>query len=997
MLGPLLVLQDGAEVANLPAGQRVVLGLLALAHGTPLRRDTLVEALWDEGDAPATALAIIHTYVSRLRLVLDRNGRGVRGRLPASNGMGYRLMVTDDELDLLVFRRSLDEARKARATGDLERACEAYEGALKLWRGTPLADILILQDHPAVVGLDRERAAAVLEYADVASGNGWHDRVLPHLRMLTEDNPLDEVAHARLLIALAGTGRQADALAEYEHARQRLDEELGVLPGPALREAHARVLRQEVPAQARAQAPVDSWLPTFQLPAAPADFSGRESERAHLIKAISCDGRPGVPVLAICGAPGVGKTSLALYASHMLRDRFPDGQLWVQLAGASSRPRDPGDILGELLRALGVPGPAVSDNYAERAVMYRSRLAGRRVLVVADDAVSAAQVRPLIPGTAGCALVVTSRARLEGLDGAQLMPLDVMSAAEAGGMLASIVGPDRVAAEPAAVESLVQVCGSLPLALRIAGARLAARPSWPVSAMVRRIMRKQDRLGELEAGDLSVRASIASSYGTLAERPRRAFRLLAMLGPADFAEWVIAALLGESDAADVVSELTCRSLLTPLGVDGTGEPRYRLHDLLREFAAECLEDEPRAVRDGAAQRILNGWLQLAQMADGRLPTEPYFPPPVPQPSSGAVPAAEAERLTADPIAWFMAERVNLLAAVERACETDRLDRALQLASHQCAYQHLQDRRDAERLWRMIADTADRSAGQEGVAAYARLRIGASMAEGGQAVDAFTILDQCIEQARQMPAELPQTLAFALYWRAACAWDMDDFATVKERTREGIQVARRIQSRHAEFINLRLHGISLARLGHPAEAMAACERAVAIAVSFDESLYEMAALHSLAFACTLTGQFERAISLSKRRLELCQGVGNLRAEAHVLDVIGDACDGLGEHEQAIELRLKVIPVFRDYQTRRHFALSLMKLGCSYEQLGQYPEAIANLKESLAILTQLRFPHKTELARQALQRCEQALLTDASLPELDGAPGAPVGCAGVAPGE
>jgi DNA-binding SARP family transcriptional activator len=591
--------------------------LLSLHANATVSRHVIVDALWGD-KPPRSAIGIVHTYVSRLRSVL-KIGRELDDGFLVRDRMGYRLNLADDQLDLLVFRRLVEGARQARAAGDAEQACGVYERALGLWRSEPLADIEVLQGDPAVVALSHELAAVVLEYGDVASGAGWHDRVVPHLRALTARDPLDEASHARLLVALAGCGRQAEALRDYEELRQRLDEQLGVSPGAALRTALGMILRQEIPAQTQGRdssalrlGPVDAWVPAFQLPAASADFTGRAIERETVISALfPCGGHPGVPVVAVSGPPGVGKTSLALYAAHKIRAKFPDGQLWVQLGGASARPRESGDVLGELLRALGTHGSAIPDGCSERAVCYRSRLADRKVLVVVDDAASAAQVRPMLPGTPGCALLVTSRSRLEDLDGAHLMPLDVMTPEDAADLLVRIIGRPRVASERGAAAELVQACGALPLALRVAAAKLAARPSWPLPAMVRRLAGERDRLRELEAGDLSVRASIASSYESLPEGPRRAFRLLALLGPSDFAEWVISALLGEPDARDVTGELVGRSLLTPLGVDATGEPRYRLHDLLRDYAAERLDDEPAASKNEAMDRLISGWLQLA--------------------------------------------------------------------------------------------------------------------------------------------------------------------------------------------------------------------------------------------------------------------------------------------------------------------------------------------------------------------------------------------------
>jgi DNA-binding SARP family transcriptional activator len=957
VLGPLTVARDGADLPALPAGQRVVLGLLAIACGSAVRPETITDALWGEAP-PVSATVIVQTYISRLRGVLG----AVRGTRLALAGAGYQLNVGPDELDLLAFRRLIAEARAS--TGDPAHACQVYEQALNLWQGEVLADVPALHDHPAVVALAAEHTRAVLDYADAAMACGRHERVLPRLRALAAASPLDELSQSRLMIALAGSGRQAEALGVYEQVRHRLDNELGVLPGSALRAAHAKVLYQETGPPA---AP-ESELPLFQLPAAPADFTGRAEPLARLISA-AAPRQVGVPIAVLSGPPGAGKTSLALQAAHTLRDRFPDGQLWVHLAGTSARPRDPGEVLGEFLRALGIPGPAIPLDISERAVCYRSRLAGRRIVVVVDDAATAAQVRPLLPGTAGCALIVTSRSRLEGLDAAELIPLDVMTEPDAEALLTRLVGAERVAAEREAATSLVQACGALPLAMRIAGAKLAARPLWSLSLMVRKLTGEHERLGELESGDLSVRASIGSSYESLPERVRRGFRLLALLGSGDFAQWTVGALIGcdGRDAAAMVEELASRSLLMPLGADATGEPRYRLHDLLRDFAAERLgAEEPGSAVTQALRRLLDAWLQLAMTAAVKLPPEPYFPQLLTE-QPHIVPTAEATRLTADPGAWFSAERNSLIAVVEQACQLGWLELACRLAAQQRPYQYLQHRHDdIIRLWGWIVGCADQT-GDADIARYARVQVGAAMVQVGLAADAITIFDQCITDDIHVD---PMVLSSALEWRATCAWDMNDFAGARSTAERGMAVAVYAGYRLGECGNLCSLSPALASLGLYEDAVAAGEAALAIAEELRNATCELVTLVILAGTCNMSDQHERAVSVSLRALKLSEKLGDIYDEALAYGMLGDAYRGLGRYQEAATVLLHALPIFRRHSSRRFHAVCLLKLGYTYEAIGS-PEAIGYLEESLRLFTEIRQPRKADQARQALDRCRIAL--------------------------
>lgn len=966
--GPLSVTIGGREHHAIPAAQRAVLALLALAPGAAIRPDSVISALWPDKDPPATASSVVYTYVNRLRSLFKADGDG---EIPLSrDGSGYRLRLAPGQLDLLAFRQLAESARHHENANE---ACDLYQRAMLLWRGEALEDVDILRVHPAVTALNSERLTVTLEYARRAAAIGRSTAVLPHLERLAVTNPLDERLHAALMIALAGDGRQAESLRIYDDMRRRLDEELGMLPGEELRQAHQRVLSQQV----TQERPADTWREVHQLPAVPMDFTGRTTERDALIHAIiASGGGPGVPVAVVSGQPGVGKTTLALYVAHRVDLLFPDGQLWLQLAGASERPRDPHEILGEMLRALGVPGPAIPDDRSARSAALRTALAGRRVLILADDAASAEQVAPLLPGTSGCAVIVTSRAQLYELAGATRVPLDVLPTSEAVQFLGRLASHERVAADPGAVAQLVQACGALPLALRIVGSRLAARPQLPVSALVHKLTQAENRLRELEAGTMSIRASIDSSYAGLPEHERLAFRRLALLGPNDFAGWVVAVLLGEPAADDVLDSLVSRSLVTPAGVDDTGELRYRLHDLLREYAAEQLGDDAASDTDSAVDRLLRAWLQLAQRADQALPLAPYFPRSASSFRSAILPEKLVETLTSGPTAWFTAEFSSLRQAIERACEVGRLDIACELADSQYSFHYLQDRFDAgERTWQGIAEAA-RRANEPDVQARADLGRGAAMARRGRSLDAATVLDACMARFDSVGARVP--LAFASYWRALCSWDLDDFQTARRFACQGIEAARSAGSVPGEIANARIVGLSFALGGsHPA-ALEFCERAMAMAEELGSELYLHVSLHSLSLAACLAGQYERALSIAQRVVDLSREVNNVQDEATAYGVMADAYLGMHRYAEAAEMLLKALPVVQIHKAERHQALALLKLGYACQGMGREAEAITYLDKSAQLFGALGIPGRAKLAGDARERSMLALAKGGGAP-------------------
>ena len=628
VLGPLTVHRGANALEITGSRRRVLLGLLAVQPNQAVGADEIIECLWD-GDPPPTCRSLVHGHIGALRRLLEP-GRGPRGparTLVCARG-GYLLVAGDDDVDLSQFDRLVTGARALLTGGNAAAAQDAYAEALDRWRGSVVSDLRqsALRQHPAVVAASGRRLIAALAYADLALAAGRPHRVVERLQALVADEPLHEGLHARLIRALAATGQQAAALSRYDDLRARLADELGLEPGPDLRAAQVRVLRQETePASARvspAQLPGD--LPTFTGRARELRRLGALPDRRR--------GSSGVSVVVVDGSAGVGKTALAVHCAHRMASRFPDGQLYADLRGyAAAPPVRPEEVLARFLHALGVPAGQVPADRDEAAALYRSLMAGRRILVVLDDARDARQVRPLLPGGPSCVVLVTSRNRLTGLrarESASHLTLDVLTPGEAHRLLARILPAARVRDEPAAVEALAHVCAYLPLALGIAAANLAGEGTG-VAAYVTRLS-TGDRLAELAVAgdpDTAVRAAFDRSYAVLAPAAARLFRLLGVVPGPDVTAEAAAALVGAPvEAADALVGApveAARRLLEDLAavhLIGRPEPgRYAFHDLLRRYAADlaAARESGPACADALA-RLLDHYLR-------RLPPEKRRP------------------------------------------------------------------------------------------------------------------------------------------------------------------------------------------------------------------------------------------------------------------------------------------------------------------------------------------------------------------------------------
>jgi DNA-binding SARP family transcriptional activator len=609
VLGELAVRSGGSDLPLPgPTGQ-AVLGVLLLTPGATVADERLLDLAWGPEKGSRRAL---QCTVSRVRAWLDRHA-GAACRLERT-AAGYRLQVPEQSVDLTRFQRY---AQPAAAGEHPVSQFSRLSAALDEWRGPVLGgrpEWLSLD--PVVRAIEQARVDSGCRLADLALRLDRAGEAVPRLADLAVAAPYDEPVQARLVRLLHAIGRPAEAARQVARVRQRFADDLGVAPSAEVRDAHAAGLRGAVPA-----VPVPAQLP----PDVP-DFTGRCQELqmiTELVRAGGGNGRPAgggsnggpaggggrpaggaVPVVAIAGMGGVGKSTLAVHAAHRLAAGFDGGQLYVDLRGGGDRSADPSDVLAWFLGALGVDRPAIPESIEERVALYRSRTAGRRVLAVVDNATDEGQVRPLIPGSTGCAVLVTSRATLIGLAAAHLIELDRLPPAAAVTLLGRIAGRGGLAGEPAAAE-IVRRCDYLPLAIRIAGSQLAARPQWSLARLAAALGDEDRRLDQLAADDVAVRASLAVSYRRLAPAHRRAFQLLGLLGSADFPAWAAGAVL---DLCPAVAEaylesLVAAKLVTASGEDAAGQLRYHLPDLVRLYARECAHAEsPAEVRKRAARR-----------------------------------------------------------------------------------------------------------------------------------------------------------------------------------------------------------------------------------------------------------------------------------------------------------------------------------------------------------------------------------------------------------
>jgi DNA-binding SARP family transcriptional activator/tetratricopeptide (TPR) repeat protein len=618
LLGPLSVIAEGRELSVGGSRERTVLAVFLLERGRLVSIDRLVDAVW--GDfPPESARGQVHICVSALRQRFAAAGGHsvIETRRP-----GYVFRLGDAGCDLDEFIGLTAEARGQAAANHHEAAAGLLRAALSLWRGEPLADVHSDLVRSAALGLTELHVSAIEDWLDACLLLGRHDDVCREIAVFIMQHPLRERLRKQQVIALYRAGRVADALDAYRQARDTFASELGLEPSPQFQWLERAVLTHD-PALGMPEANLPGQAVTVpvvprQLPPGIGDFTGRKELVAQLQAGVRPAGM--MPrVVVVSGPAGVGKTTLGVHVAHSVRDAFPDGQLFADLHGAEARPVTLGWVLERFLRALGLTGTAIPAAAEDRVMLYRSLVSGRRLLVVLDDVAAEEQVSELLPATAGCATIVTSRRRLTGLGGARHVEVGLLDADEASRLLKALAGP-RIGAADDAVRSLVSLCAGLPLALRIAASRLAARPHWTVKDLLARLDSEPSRLDELVHGALGVRPSIALSYDSLDARARHLFCFIGLLEVADFPGWVGAPLLdADSGTASELLEHLVDARLVEVRAGQKGEPpRYHTHELLRIYARERLAIEvPATERQAALARFIGCVLHLAEEAHRR--------------------------------------------------------------------------------------------------------------------------------------------------------------------------------------------------------------------------------------------------------------------------------------------------------------------------------------------------------------------------------------------
>jgi DNA-binding SARP family transcriptional activator/Tfp pilus assembly protein PilF len=965
ILGPIEVWDGEQRLVLGGPQQRALLAALLLNANHVVSTDRLIDFLWGEAP-PATARSLLQGCVAQLRRSL-RPGDGQAGQPLATRAPGYLLQVGPGELDRDRFDELTAAASRALAESpaDLERAGELLREALSLWRGPALGDVPAAAMSAEAASLAERRLAALDDRIDIDLRLGRYAALVAELRELVRAYPLRERIWTQLMLALYGTGRQADALAAYQELRQNLVEQLGVEPGASVRQLQRAILSGADPLETHLQArrgpgegpgqppPAGDQQPITrpaQLPAATGAFTGRVRHLKWLDELLSA-APEGAAVGVVSGTAGIGKTALAVHWAHRVREQFADGQLYVNLRGyAQAPPMPPIEALAGFLLALGVRADRVPVDLEPAAALYRTLLAGKRMLVLLDNARSAEQVRPLLPGGSGCLALVTGRDQLAGLvvsDGAAHLSLDLLEPDEANALLGRLLGRERVEAEPAATAALASACVGLPLALRITAANLAVHPRRRIADQVAELT-TGDRLAALEVhGDAhsAVRAAFDLSYVALKPDAQRLFRLLGLVPGPEVTAGAAAALTGAP------SERSARLLERLAGTHLLDQPalgRYAFHDLLRLYAAERAEREDTdEERDAATSRLLDWYLRSADVAARLLyPERTRLPVPSPGGQS-ATPVATLDDHT-QALAWLDSERPNLVAAVQHAAERGPRAAAWLLADTLHGYLYL---RRHTLDWLVVSEAGLVAAEGEGnLAGQAALQLSLGdlherLGDHPQATAHDTRALMLSRQAGWLEGQAVALAYLGILHRRAGR--MPDAA---EHYRQALELDR--QAGWLPGIAARLGSLGNidAELGRLEQAAQHFAQALATYQQIGSRGGEANQFGNLGECAFMLGRLDEAIDCLTRALALNRAIGHRGLEADNLRALAEAHRDAGRHAEALELAEAALALARETGDRRYEANARDALGTVYQCLGRFGDAAGQHQQVLQLAQQ-----------------------------------------------
>ena len=969
VLGEVQVQAGDRLLASGPPRQQAVLAALLVDSGRPLPAATLIDRVWGE-QPPAQVRSVLYSLLSRIRRLLNDAAAG--GDAPVRverRAAGYLLDVDPQAVDLHRFGRLA-----ARAS---QPGCESADQvvllrtALGLWRGTPLAGVGGSWAAGVREGCRQQRLAAAIRWAEAALQTTDVDSILTALPALIAEYPLAEPLEGLLMRALHAAGRDAEALDRYAAVRRRLAEELGVEPGPELRELHQKLLLGELPATGRPATPA-------QLPAVVTGFIGRDAELRELDRLLSPPGRqPSATVIStICGTAGVGKTALAVNWSHQVQDRFPDGQLYVNLRGYDpDQPATPADALAGLLVGLGVPGREVPVALDDRAARYRTQTAGRRLLVVLDNASSVEQVRPLLPGTSSAVVLVTSRDSLPGLvalHGAHRLDLDLLPLPDAITLLRRLIG-ERVDADPATAAALAGQCARLPLALRVAAELAAARPSIRLADLVEELADEQQRMDLLNAGG-DPRAAVGPVFSwSLRHLPTDTVRLFRLAGAhpgPDLDPYAAAALTGSTiaQARRALDTLVRAHLIHP-----TGPGRYGMHDLLRAYAASLTTAQDAADDRRALERLFDYYLTAAAAAMSTLypaenPHLPQLPPPSPAPDLTGPAAARS---------WLDAERPTLVTVAAHTAEHGWPTHAVRLAvilrrylyggydsEGQVIYDHARNaaRRTGDRAgeaWAVhgLGDFEQalvlfRQVGNRSGEGRALNNLGIHEEWRGRYRRAADLIQQALALAEQDGDRRAQVHAITNLSRIELRLGRDELAT--GYIHRAMTLLRHQGNRSGEANALLGLGDLHLHFGRHQQAADVFEQALALYRQLGSRSGEAAALNSLGGAHTRLGRPGQAIDYHRRALGIYWAAGEANRQAWALNGLGEAAHAAGHHTDAVTYHTDALTLATDRGIPEQQACAHTGLGDAHTTLDHPTQARQHYQHARAIYTDLGIP-------------------------------------------